>query len=47
MYKYRDYIESHSEQNYLRPVLIRAYAELGLYSLQSQEARLYNSLRNN
>ncbi|MBQ14238.1 MAG: hypothetical protein QGG67_10560 [Gammaproteobacteria bacterium] len=47
MYKYRDYIESHSEQNYLRPLLIRAYAELGLYSLQSQEARLYNSLRNN
>ena len=45
MFKYRDYFESHSEENYLRPLLIKAYAELGLYGPQSREVRLYNSLR--
>ena len=46
MFKYRNYFETHSEENYLRPLLIKAYAELGLYGLQSREVRLYNSLRN-
>jgi len=46
MFKYRNYFESHSEENYLRPLLIKAYAELGLYGPQSREVRLYNSLRN-
>jgi len=45
MHLYRDFFQNHSEENYLRPLLIKAYAELGLYNLQSEEVRLYNSLR--
>ena len=45
MLAYRDYFQEHSEQNHLRPLLIKAYAQLGLYDLQSEEVRLYNTLR--
>lgn len=42
---YREFFKSNIEDNDMRPFLILSYANLGLLSLQSDEARLYNLIK--
>ncbi|MDP6096573.1 MAG: hypothetical protein QGG67_11435 [Gammaproteobacteria bacterium] len=41
---YREFFNSNTEDNDMRPFLIMSYAGLGLQDLQADEARLYNML---